>query len=113
MMPIQGDECACGDCRRAAEPFRAYRPSNGAEGSIFMANWCARCANDRAHREDPDNAEGCDVLLSAMSFNTLNPCYPREWREDGPSGPRCTAFVAAEIGGPEPIDPAAAVGWLL
>lgn len=99
----------------AAEPVppQPYRPANGTEGNVFMAQWCANCARDREHQVDPDNADGCDILAATFVYERDHPKYPPEWRCDGPSGPRCTAFVKAEIAGPEPIDPAAAVGWLL
>ena len=39
--------------------------------------------------------------------------YPDQWREDGPSGPRCTAFSAESDEPVTPFDPAAAIGLLL
>ena len=69
-----------------------YRPSNGTEGDIFYSAWCAKCTRDSG----PDDA--CDILVNIYALPIDDPAYPVEWREDGPSGPRCTAF--------EPIDPA-------
>lgn len=82
-----------------------YCPSNGTEGEIFMGQWCARCQRDRGSRE-PDG-DGCDIIAMTMAFRVDDPEYPKEWRRDGPSGPRCTAFLAE--GAEEPQDPAAAV----
>lgn len=81
-----------------------YRPSCGSEGADFMDRWCGKCANDVT-------GSGCEIAARTMIFAVTDPEYPDEWREDGPSGPRCTAFASAD--GDEPIDPAAAIGLLL
>ncbi len=81
----------------------SYRPSNGSEGADFMVRWCGHCRNDG------DN--GCAIAAATMIFQVKDAEYPSEWRQDGPSGPRCTAF--ASIDGAEPLDPAAAIGSLL
>ena len=39
-----------------------YRPSNGAEGDYFMAEWCEQCEKD-----DPENNVLC-LLLGHNSF---------------------------------------------
>ena len=83
-----------------------YRPSNGTEGELFMSQWCARCQRDRGSREA--DGDGCDIIAMTMAFNIRDPEYPKEWRQDGLSGPRCTAFLAE--GAEEPQDPAAAIG---
>ena len=67
-----------------------YRPSNGSEGADFMANWCDRCERDRAFRED--DGDSCEIAAATMIYASTHPKYPTEWREDGPEGPRCTAF---------------------
>lgn len=72
-----------------------YRPSCGTEGADFMDRWCARCERDRAWREDPDFGEGCSIAARTMAVKADDPGYPQEWREDGPLGPRCTAFQLA------------------
>lgn len=91
-----------------------YRPSNGTEGDIFQAMWCAHCAK----RGGPDIRGGdveemdyCDILAWTMALEIDDPGYPEQWRQDGPSGPRCTAFDSGD--GIEPIDPAAAIRPLL
>lgn len=84
-----------------------YRPSNGSEGRAFMAQWCARCVLDA----DAEAGEGCEILSRTMVFQVGDAEYPADWREDGRSGPRCTAF--SSIDGTEPLDPAAAIGLLL
>lgn len=81
-----------------------YRPSNGAEGEIFMSAWCCECARDLAMSEgmpleECDDNQKCEIL--GRSFLKLDdPDYPTEWQY-GPDGqPRCTAFV--EKGQPIP-----------
>lgn len=81
----------------------AYRPANGTEGDLFIARWCDRCAR---------NEDGCWILSATQLFRVTDPEYPTLWRADGPSGPRCTAFEAADPYD-QPLDPTAAVGLLL
>jgi hypothetical protein len=83
-----------------------YRPSCAFEGMDFMDRWCAKCEQDRAFREG--TGDSCLIAANTMVYDVNDPAYPREWRQDGPSGPRCTAFIPIE-GGPEPIDPGAVV----
>ena len=78
----------------AAEGVELYRPSNGSEGEHFMMAWCARCTKDAAFRANPDDADGCPIIAETMAFDIDEPGYPREWRQDGPDGPRCTAYEA-------------------
>lgn len=68
-----------------------YRPSNGTEGEIFMSQWCARCVRDEGSRED--SGDGCAILADTFAYRISEPEYPKEWRSDGPQGPRCTAFT--------------------
>lgn len=72
----------------------AYRPSNRTEGEIFMSDWCVMCERDRAHREG--DGDSCPIAAATMAFDVDDPEYPKEWRRDGPQGPRCTAFEEAE-----------------
>lgn len=74
-----------------------YRPSNGSEGNWFMSRWCERCERERAYRDDPDHSEGCNILTWTFAVGVDDPSYPKEWREDGPEGPRCTAFQPESI----------------
>jgi hypothetical protein len=69
-----------------------YQPANGIEGADFMADWCDRCQHDAAFREG--TGESCAIADNAMAYDEDDPEYPVEWREDGPEGPRCTAFTA-------------------
>lgn len=83
-----------------------YRPSHGSEGEGFMARWCAHCA-DRG--EDWE----CPILLATMAVASVwDDEYPAEWRQDGPRGPRCTAF-REDASSPQPLDPAAVIRPLL
>lgn len=87
-----------------------YRPSNGTEGEMFISRWCSNCQHDAAARIG-DGFDGCEILGRTFALSITDPEYPAEWREDGPSGPRCTAFLAE--GDVEPLDPAAAMRLLL
>jgi len=90
-----------------------YRPSNGTEGDIFMSRWCAQCKADQARREGDEDDDGCLIVVMTMAVDIAEPDYPKEWRSDGPSGPRCTAFAPVDGDEAVPIDPAAAVRPLI
>lgn len=90
---------------------RPYRPSNGTEGEIFYGRWCAWCERDREYR-DGGQGDPCPILTATYALSVNDPDYPREWREDGPRGPRCTAYCSADSFF-EPFDPTAAIGLLL
>lgn len=66
--------------------FRPYRPSNGTEGDIFMAQWCERCALADY------NGDGCMIQLRALAHSIGDPEYPAEWRLTNGGAPQCTAF---------------------
>lgn len=72
---------------------RPYRPSNGTEGDAFMGAWCARCERDAARRRDPDNNDGCRIIVLSMALKISDAEYPKEWVRDE-NGPQCTAFNA-------------------
>jgi hypothetical protein len=82
-----------------------YRPSNGAEGEIFLDAWCSCCAHDLAMSqgmpiEECDDNQKCDIL--GRSFLSIDdPAYPTEWRYGKDGQPCCTAFVPA--GQPIPV----------
>jgi hypothetical protein len=82
-----------------------YRPSNGAEGEIFLDAWCSGCARDLAMSqgmpiEECDDNQKCDIL--GRSFLSIDdPAYPTEWQYGADGQPRCTAFVP--VGQPIPI----------
>lgn len=84
-----------------------YRPSNGAEGEIFMDAWCCQCARDKSMREgetldECDDTERCDIIADTLAYAVDHPKYPAAWQY-GPDGqPRCTAFVEAGQPIPEP-----------
>lgn len=89
--------------RDGAEP---YRPSNATEGDGFMARWCLNGC-----REMDLDGEGCSILNDTLALPIDDPGYPAEWRQDGPAGPRCTAYRQGDE--PGPLDPAAVVRPLL
>lgn len=82
-----------------AEGVELYRPCNGGEGRDFMARWCERCVHDAACQTDP-NALGCEIIADTMALDVDDDDYPREWRQGGPEGPRCTAFEALKVDRP-------------
>ncbi|MGJ8619594.1 MAG: hypothetical protein ACSHWN_04625 [Methylophilaceae bacterium] len=67
-----------------------YRPSNGTEGDIFYAGWCARCIND-----NPQDFDLCPILGNTMCYDLDDDEYPNEWVWED-SRPICTAFVAVD-----------------
>jgi hypothetical protein len=66
--------------------FRPYRPSNGTEGDMFMAEWCGNCAS--ADYE----GDGCVIQLRALMHKIDDPDYPAEWSLTDGGCPQCTAF---------------------
>jgi hypothetical protein len=87
---------------------RPYRPSNGTEGDIFIAQWCAVCSRNGWSDEDGD---ACDILTRSFVYPVDDPDYPQEWVM-GDRGPGCTAFALSR-GEALPLDPAAVVRPLL
>jgi hypothetical protein len=63
-----------------------YRPSNGSEGDMFQARWCARCTKD-----DYEAGVFCPIIAATMCLDTDDPNYPEEWTYRG-GQPCCTAF---------------------
>jgi hypothetical protein len=77
-----------------AEPSAArepYQPGSGMEGALFMESFCDRCERDAAFRAGA--GDSCPIVAATMILDIEDPDYPPEWREDGPEGPRCTAFT--------------------
>ncbi|MGC1494191.1 MAG: hypothetical protein WA790_00170 [Sulfitobacter sp.] len=70
--------------------LRPYRPSNGTEGDIFMAEWCERCA--LSNFDDPDTS--CMINLRALAHSIGDPEYPAEWNYTNGGIPQCTAFTS-------------------
>jgi hypothetical protein len=75
-----------------SDPQKKYRPSNGTEGEMFMAEFCARCVRDAAFRAGEKGANGCDIIVRAMCFDVDDPAYPVEWTHDWNGEPTCTDF---------------------
>jgi len=67
-----------------------WRPSNGTEGRLFMANWCDFCIHDRKARTEPFEG-GCELILRSLQGERIE-----EWLDaQTPQGwfvQRCTAF---------------------
>lgn len=84
--------------------WKPYRPSNGTEGECFMESWCYRCKRDRAYQENPDQADGCDIIARSLAFKPGDAKYPTEWvmrwsKADDGIGiyeAKCTAFESVD-----------------
>jgi hypothetical protein len=66
---------------------RAYRPSNGTEGDMFMERWCFRCTKDDAEHE-----RYCPIIARSMAHEVGEDGYPGQWIIGDDGQPRCTAF---------------------
>ncbi|GAG36146.1 unnamed protein product [marine sediment metagenome] len=76
-----------------------YRPANGTEGEMFMAEFCYRCKHDAAFQKSGDGEDGCDIVFKSMAFYKTDEGYPPEWVSDDNVGlvnSRCTAFEPIE-----------------
>lgn len=69
--------------------YRPYRPSNGTEGDIFMADWCEKCALFNPDDED----KACMINLRSLAHSIDDPEYPAEWQYSDGGVPMCTAFT--------------------
>lgn len=81
-----------------ASSGKPYRPSNGAEGEMFMSAFCAHCVHDAAHRANPHGADGCPIIPNSMAYDISDPNYPPEWRWSERGQPVCLAFDQAHGG---------------
>jgi hypothetical protein len=72
--------------------YRPYRPSNGTEGDIFMAEWCEKC---ELHNHSDFDAP-CMIQLRALAHSISEPEYPAEWNYTNGGAPQCTAFTTGE-----------------
>lgn len=68
-----------------------YQPSGGLEGAVFMARFCDRCIHDEPFQNG--TGDSCPIAANTMVHDEDDAEYPVEWRQDGPEGPRCTAFT--------------------
>lgn len=84
-----------------AEERVAYRPSNGSEGEWFASKFCDQCEAERIYRDG--EGDSCPIMGKSMAFDVEHPQYPAEWREDGPLGPRCTAFRPEGTASPDRV----------
>ena len=66
---------------------RAYRPSNGTEGDIFMREFCHRCTKD-----NPETEDYCPIIARTMCFDVDDENYPGQWIYGDDGRPRCTSF---------------------
>jgi len=68
---------------------KLYRPSNGTEGEIFMAEFCYQCEHDDGE------SLFCDLIARSMGYDVNDSEYPQEWQyaDDG-NTPVCTKFKA-------------------
>ena len=75
-------------------PGEQYQPSNGAEGTDFIEQWCANCQRDKAMREgcdfdECDDNELCEIIAASFRGEAV------EWRELEGGECVCIAFVPA------------------
>ena len=69
---------------------KPYRPSNGAEGDMFMDRFCYQCVHDEEYQQTMEN--GCETLADTIVFNADDEGYPKEWVRDDKGYPICTKF---------------------
>ena len=69
---------------------KAYQPSNGQEGDIFMGRFCELCTKD--NNSGDSDAYGCGILFATLFLDTKDKDYPKEWIYDPEGHPTCTAF---------------------
>lgn len=72
---------------------KPYRPGSGTEGMAFDERWCEHCARDAKFRDDPDRADGCQIVADTFAYEISDPKYPKEWVFDRNGRPCCTAFT--------------------
>jgi len=84
--PLLAPEHAAAVARSGGGP---YRPSNGTEGEMFQARWCAHCTKD-----DYEKEVYCPILTASMAFGVSDSGYPPELKHDAQGQPCCTAFEA-------------------
>jgi hypothetical protein len=88
---------------RPGSPF-----SNGTEGVAWSAQWCGRpCAHDAAFQRDEPGADGCPLLLVALTGSTPAEWLEQPFDEHGPYAANryhCVEFQSEGDGpGPEPV----------
>lgn len=70
-----------------------FRPSNGAEGDMFMERNCFQCVKD----EGGKGVTGvrCSLIAASMAYEKDDPRYPVEWQGEfaDPRTWACTAKV--------------------
>jgi hypothetical protein len=67
---------------------RAYRPSNGTEGEVFMEDWCFRCTKNAN--------QDCPIIGASLAFDLEDANYPSQLVYDAKGKPCCTAFEDVE-----------------
>lgn len=90
IMRAKAEAAACPAPEYAGQP---YRPGSGTEGMAFDDLWCEHCARDAEWREDPDAADGCQILSDTFVYDVDDPNYPKEWVYGRDGRPCCTAFT--------------------
>lgn len=72
--------------------MKAYEPSNGTEGAIFMIEFCYQCKNELFIHTNNESHHKCDILTRSLMWSKNEPDYPTEWIIQN-NQPTCTAFV--------------------
>ncbi|ALN97231.1 DUF550 domain-containing protein [Flavobacterium psychrophilum] len=76
--------------------IKKYQPSNGTEGSIFMAKHCEQCIHEKFIHTAKDGDKQCDIATRSMIHNINDDEYPEEWTFDRLNQPICTKFKKHE-----------------
>ena len=76
--------------------MKKYQPSNGTEGSIFMAKHCEQCIHEKFIHTAKDGDKQCDIATRSMIHNINDDEYPEEWTFDRLNQPICTKFKKHE-----------------
>jgi len=66
---------------------KPFRPSNGTEAELFIAQFCEKCIHDTL----PDGPF-CEILSNTMVYEIDDVKYPKEWVYDKDGRPKCTKF---------------------
>ncbi len=72
--------------------MKKYRPSNGTEGMIFIAQFCETCVNEEFMHTQDDKSVKCGILSLTYICNLDHPKYPSEWTYDQDGKPTCTRY---------------------
>lgn len=77
---------------------KVYEPSNGSEGAMFQAEYCAHCVYDASFSP-------CPLVFASMAFPQDNAFYPSQyWVHDEEGRPKCEMFTREDHESKEVFD---------